>query len=63
MSRVPRTEKTVVGADLNGHVQKKSGNYLRKSLSGKQKKYMEPPKERNTWRGRPGGGVKRGRRA
>jgi len=30
---------------------------------GQQKRYMEPPKEGNTWRGRPGGGLKRCRRA
>ena len=43
-------------------MQKKVGNYLRKSSWGQQKRYVEPPKEENTWRGRPGGGMKRSRR-
>ena len=36
-------------------MQKKVGNYLRKSSRGQQKRYVEPPKEGNTWRVRPGG--------
>ena len=44
-------------------MQKKVGNYLRMSSLEQQKRYVEPPKEGNTWRGRPGGGMKRCRRA
>ena len=36
---------------------------LFKKVAMRQKRYVEPPKEGNTWRGRPGGGMKRCSRA
>ena len=44
-------------------MQKKVGNDLRKSSREQQKGYVGPSKEGNPRRGRPGGGMKRCRRA
>ena len=52
-------EEFQLEADTNAE----EGWNLFKSLWWQQKRYMEPPKEGNTWRGRPGGGMERCRRA
>ena len=44
-------------------VQKKVGHYLRKPSWWRQKRYVEPPQDGNTCRGRPGDGMKKCRRA
>ena len=53
-------EKYHLEADTNAE---ESWKLLKKVVMGQQKRYVQPPKEGNTWRGRPGGGMKRCRRA